>query len=267
MILIFGVVYLVLYAVVSYYTLQLGLFDSSYRDDERINSMLIRSSDVWAAEWCKVHMLLTACSAVILIRGWRKTQHKKITVLDFFFLFIFIGLTLMESVGMYLNYRNHLPDITLPNDFLFKRIARLNAFSDWASLPLLGWIIAWSRHVRRGWYPKRNRLVFAASVTVFFLAIIHPTAYVFGLSVVGVLSCIALYECYKVHFYRPGIKAMFWISLLTCILFCLIRISSFVFKPVNWIVFYFNVLSLASTTTTVSLMYLRILENVNEHKK
>lgn len=141
---------LISYSLLSFFSIELGLFDSAYVDDVRAKSMVIQNWSRWELIWQKIHMVFIVAFTGIFMTGLLKTNSRKITVLDFYFLTIFIGLSIMQSIGMYLTYRYLSPDEDITDQLLIKT-TRMQAFSDWSSLPAQGWIIAWSRHIRRGW--------------------------------------------------------------------------------------------------------------------
>lgn len=255
-----GLLYLLCFGAVSYISVEAGLFDSSYSNVERLHGL---SEQTWPLLWKRLHLSFLIIPAILCCRGLWKTQTRKITVLDFHFLVVFSGFTFMEVVGSYLIYVSYFQ--SLPEEEFLQKVLRIRAYTDWATLPMLAWIVAWSRHVRRGWYQRRNVIVFGLAVVSFMMTIIHSTMYAFLICIVGVLSNIAVYEFYKIHFFRSGVKSLFWIIIVSNVLFCASSLYGSLLSG-GWTLVYINTISLVCMTTTVSVMFVKVLEEINEHK-
>ena len=111
---------------------------------------------------------------------------------------------------------------------------------------------------------------FALAVSIFghYITVIHSLFYfLFGISVA--LAVLALYETYKIHYFRRQIPQLFFALVFIIPLFSIVRLN-FLFNVVESdksSVFVYLYLTLFTLTTALTnRMQLRILIEVNEFK-
>ncbi|XP_076807185.1 uncharacterized protein LOC143450501 [Clavelina lepadiformis] len=237
-----------------------GIFDDSYnlKEAEAQAKKLPESAGTY---WNVVLLFFAGTCFYRFIDAWQLARDRKITQVDLYFVTVLSGFALLQYASSY----------SLFNAFVNPEgnailISRMTALKDWSVLPVFGWVVAWSRHVRRGWMPGLNWTVCIVASLSFFVCVIHRFSFYFLLGVGLTLSCIALYETYKVHFYRSQVGVLFYVLLFLHVFFFVTRLLDFVTDDFGWLWTYMFMTSFALIVALANKLYVRILIEVNEHK-
>nr|XP_002128085.1 uncharacterized protein LOC100181757 [Ciona intestinalis] len=247
------------FSVLSITVIWTGIFDQSYTSSGSVLKELEGSTatNIWTFV---CYFFMAACFWRVY-EAWKYSNQVKITRVDVYFVSVLNGLALLQFAAHFLNYQSHFEPAKNVTTIL-----RMSAMQDWSMLPFLAWNVSWSRHVRRGWTPWHNWMMCGLASISYFLTLIHRTSFFFLLGIAVTLSGIAVYETYKIHFYRAGIKPLFYVILSLHLIFYTASLLDFIILDFGWIFTYLSVTAFALMTALTNRLYIKILKEVNEHK-
>nr|CAB3262678.1 uncharacterized protein LOC100181757 [Phallusia mammillata] len=234
-----------------------GLVDQVYTDVDLSKRISIEDGALWM---CFLFFVTVACI-------WRSYQARqlanggKITGMDVEFVAVLNAFTFAQLATAFGEFR-----LSIEPEKNSVVIRRLNAVGDWSLLLFLGWTVIWGRHLRRGWDFQHNLVIYAASLLGYVPIVIHRTSFYFVLGVAITLSCIALYETYKIHYYRNNVKKLFYSLLPLTICFYIFRLLAYIFAGYGWYLTYAHITLFALMSSLTNRLYVQILKEVNEHK-
>uniref|UniRef100_H2YIM4 Uncharacterized protein n=1 Tax=Ciona savignyi TaxID=51511 RepID=H2YIM4_CIOSA len=248
------------FSVLSVTVIWTGIFDPSYTTASGYDSKQLTSgteSNVWTFV---TYFFMAACFWRIF-QAWTLSNQVKITRIDVYFVSVLNGLALLQFAAHYINYQSHFAAGEHETT-----IRRMTSMQDWSLLPFLAWTVSWSRHIRRGWTPWHIWTMSVSASISYFLTLVHRTSFFFLLGIAVTLGCIAVYETYKIHFYRKGVRPIFYAILSLHVVFYVAYVLDFVFNAYGWFFPYISVTSFALMTALTNRLYIKILKEVNEHK-